>query len=109
MESRDICLGHVTTQRSGKKKHMVGGKAQCLLLTTNRSEAENLRTQLQEAEALIAVDKSADVLHSMSGVDDSGGSRLGPSVYCNHHLLGVRNEYHGGREKGGPIQRAMED
>ena len=59
-------------------------------LTTSRREAEkkieDLRKQLQEAEAL---DKSADVLHSMSGVDDSGGSRLGPSVYTEVCVNGV--------------------
>ena len=62
-------------------------------LTTSRREVqekiEDLRRQLQEAEAQIAVEDSSDVLHSVSRVGDNTGGRLGPSVYTEVSVNGV--------------------
>lgn len=53
-------------------------------LTTNKREVqkkiENLRRQLQAAKALMAVQNSTDVLHSVLGSEDSIRGQLGPSV-----------------------------
>jgi hypothetical protein len=62
-------------------------------LTTSRRQAqkkiEDLRKQLQEAEALMALDGSSDVLHSMSEAGNRGGGRLRPSPCAKVYVNGV--------------------
>ena len=59
-------------------------------LTTSQGEVremvESLRRQLQEAEALAAVDDSAESLCSLSSVDSGAGSGLGPTIFAEKHV-----------------------
>jgi hypothetical protein len=90
--------GHIAREcpykRKGGGREAQGRKSSTMsaLITTRkgaREMVESLRRQLQEAEALAAVDDSAGKLHRMSGKDGGTGGGLGPTIYTKVCVNGV--------------------